>query len=133
MNSEFLRTYTYPVASSSPEYFKNRQDYPYASAMIQQRGKLTADCAAYLMKRITGIHRGICEPFPKNMGLEGIASRFDSILARDGSGINTCLLPENQGTYVEGMNGRRGYIQYHLNSIRDAVTGLFPAGRLFRW
>jgi hypothetical protein len=48
MNSEFLRTYTYPVASSSPEYFKNRQDYPSASAMIQQRGKLTADCAAYL-------------------------------------------------------------------------------------
>jgi hypothetical protein len=112
------------------EYFKNRQDHPSASAMIQQRGKLSPDGVEYLMNRITALCRVICEQLPRNMGLEGAASRFGSILACDGSSINICLDPENQDTYVEGVNGKRGYNQYHLNSIRDAVNGLFIASKL---
>ncbi len=112
------------------EFFKNRSVHPSASAMIQRRKLLKAEGVEYFFKRITDICCEICEHLPRNNQAPGCVCRFRNIFACDGSGINVCLNPEDKATYIEGSNGLKGYNQYHLNSIREGMSGLFVSNVL---
>ena len=112
------------------EYFKNRSVHPSTSAMIQRRKLLKAEGVEYLFRRITDICTAICDHLPRNNQSLGCMSRFQNIFACDGSGVNVCLNSEDKATYIQDSEGIKGYNQYHLNSIREGIRGLFVSNVL---
>lgn len=112
------------------EYFKIKREHPSTSAMVQRRNQLKAEGVEYLLKRITDICGMICRCLPDNRNTDKLSSRFDHILACDGSGINVAYNPDDPLTYVDLGEGKRGYNQYHLTSLRDDRGELFVSSVL---
>lgn len=112
------------------EYFKMNRDHPSTSAMVQRRGLLKAEGVEYFLERITSICLILCDNLPRISASDHALSRFSRFLSADGSGINVAYDPDNTETYVGGKNGRKGYNQYHLNSIRDSIHGMFVSNIL---
>ena len=112
------------------EYFKIKREHPSTSAMVQRRSQLKAEGVKYFLERITDICGMICRCLPDDRNTDELSSRFDHILACDGSGINVAYDPEDTLTYVDLGEGKRGYNQYHLTSLRDDHGGLFVSSVL---
>lgn len=112
------------------EYFKMTPVHPSSPAMVNRRKLLKPEGVEYFMNEITVICESICSYLPKDKTRSQIASEFNAIYAGDGSGINVAYNSENEDTYVKGTTGQRGYNQYHLNCIRDDISGLISASVL---
>ena len=118
MSGENMNTEVY-------EYFKMGDSHPSTAAVVARRSKLKAEGVEYFFKRITEVCQCICRSLSHEFKSTGPEEIFGQILAADGSGISVFLNEADTDTYIRGAEGQKGSNQYHLNALRDHVSGLF--------
>ena len=110
------------------DYFKpvstSTEQTPTVSAMVQRRSLVTAEGVRYFYERMTEVCRVLSQYAQKELPENPAFHKFQSILCADGSDINKYYDPNDPSTLVKNSKGK-GWNQYHLNAVADAVSGLF--------
>ena len=93
--------------------FKNREDTPSASALVQQREKLLPAAMETLFQRFTSWLR----PTRRFQGYR--------LLAADGSDLKSAAYPGDPASYRAGTARQHDWNLWHLNALYDLQNGIY--------
>ena len=115
----FRDTMLFPMLTSAESVPAELLDFfpeitlPSQPAMNYRRNQIKVCAFQDLFKNFTS-------QLPQNKTFRGMR-----LIACDGTRLGTPFNPEDSDSYVECIEGRRGFNQYHLNTFYDALNDVF--------